>query len=640
MRKLQFISILALFSLAIVSNIYASDIEEFISQKNIISNKVFNPLIEELKKDREEFYIFGVGQGNSQLAIYEKSAFAVLYDCGSSSSQIHPKIKDLQNYNNFKTIFRKIDKTNKIHKKEVEKGLENIDLFDEEKIEENKIRKKSQESEESLASNKISTAYHEINSFIKDTIENYRLRHLFIFLSHPDEDHINLINDKLIPSNLSVTAFLGGDWLGDGGSNKEKTNFSSDVNKVLSFLFQRKDTWVELPYYWDYKGRSKSSEIKDYPDLMCNLSEKINSLDTEKIYQTFKKSSFLQNDPAFFQGDLYDLILFLKGRKNLNLEKFNSHFKNVIPTYLNYYDENDLKRVNILLMNHQFDDVNSQSTILSFKMPELKMHFICTGDAHDETFKHPFLYENRMKEDLNLLKLDYLNVLILPHHGSFKNLSGNMLRLFQPDLLVVSAGNGKQHGHPRKKTIKAYAEAFEQELIQNRFFKDHYLSGPENTYLSFKGKGEEASIACIHINPQHPPIICTNILGTLKIDEEGVKSVFSNVISTKEGKNYKVLFHRREELTKETLSTIKINEISKMEIPSLAIESKLYFMVFKEILNKEVNDLKINPLSLEKITILEKTEEGDKDRYFSLQMNSKDKAKPHEILFYEMQEIH
>ena len=51
-----------------------------------------------IASSEEEFYVFGVGQGNAQAAFYKgENNFGVLYDCGSTSQMVHPKIDTLQN---------------------------------------------------------------------------------------------------------------------------------------------------------------------------------------------------------------------------------------------------------------------------------------------------------------------------------------------------------------------------------------------------------------------------------------------------------------------------------------------------------------------------------------------------------------
>ena len=77
--------------------------------------------------DREEFYIFSVGQGNSQLAIYEKYGFAVLYDCGSASTRVHPKIKNLQDSTDFSFIFKRKEYQEKQVTSNITQNLPNKD---------------------------------------------------------------------------------------------------------------------------------------------------------------------------------------------------------------------------------------------------------------------------------------------------------------------------------------------------------------------------------------------------------------------------------------------------------------------------------------------------------------------------------
>ena len=64
---------------------------DFINQIN--PNKNIEKKQDIITTNNEAFYIFSVGQGNAQLAVY--SNFSVLYDCGSKSSSSYSKVYDL-----------------------------------------------------------------------------------------------------------------------------------------------------------------------------------------------------------------------------------------------------------------------------------------------------------------------------------------------------------------------------------------------------------------------------------------------------------------------------------------------------------------------------------------------------------------
>ena len=228
-------------------------------------------------KNREEFYVFGVGQGNSQLAVYEGNGFAVLYDCGSSSLQKHTKYKDpilKTDATISNALYRRIkervdqeqsslgEEQQKIYslqdntliqaKNPIGSLLEKMKIKQKEKVE----RKPSITSnEEGIPADEAQISHEDLKGFIKEKISNYNITHLFIFLSHPDKDHINYISDKTIPEGtsagiLKITAFLGGHWFSEYKNADKNQNIPY---RVADFLLDRENTWVEFPYYWNHK---------------------------------------------------------------------------------------------------------------------------------------------------------------------------------------------------------------------------------------------------------------------------------------------------------------------------------------------------------------------------------------------------
>ena len=390
------------------------DKEEFGGSDNSLSSRIITA-----EQPREEFYVFGMGQGNSQLAIYEGQKFAVLYDCGSSSLQKHPKYVDRSKENQEITIINTLYTKN-----------ENYSYF------ETSIGKKMDEEKQSPSRNtlesnynlnsvleglgkldigvtnsasneaKISTKQAEISriqleEFIKQTIKNLSINHLFIFLSHPDKDHINYINEKTIPTeaasgDLKVTAFLCGDWSKD----------TEEIRQVKKIFSVRKNTGYFYPL-------NILLDKQRFRGSLANLLEKI-SLDTN-YYERFGAG-------------------------------VREHFKD--------FDENFMKesgeKIFIESMNHNTQNDNDESPIISFKMPNIGMRFICTGDIGERDNKESNILLNLFTAKGEIYKQDdrLLTALILPHHGSNNNISSHLGHLFNPDLLIISSGNGKQYGHP------------------------------------------------------------------------------------------------------------------------------------------------------------------------------------------------
>ena len=120
------------------------DKEEFGGSDNSLSSRIITA-----EQPREEFYVFGMGQGNSQLAIYEGQKFAVLYDCGSSSLQKHPKYVDRSKENQEITIINTLYTKN-----------ENYSYF------ETSIGKKMDEEKQSPSRNTLESNYN-LNSVLE-----------------------------------------------------------------------------------------------------------------------------------------------------------------------------------------------------------------------------------------------------------------------------------------------------------------------------------------------------------------------------------------------------------------------------------------------------------------------------------------
>lgn len=482
-----------------------------------------------VEESDDQFYVFGLGQGNSQLAIYKNSGIGVLYDCGSTSQKTHPKLIALGN-NEFLEIFVRKHRNERV----LDFGtvLLTRDSHRSPDANEDSSRSRTPESGSLYTDTDARTA--DIKEDIKTVVLMSEIKHLFIFVSHPDADHYNKIIQlidgvKEKSQDVLFTVVLGGDWFGDinDRANSGKENSTTKRIEFVKKLSGYEKVWVELPYYWKFKGRS-GTPVTDYKTLMRQLhSSTLEHQDqrTPISYSFFQTQECPNNSPDHFQGNLKTLIEYFCQNREIRMESedFNNHFKDVIS-------EPVLNDVRILLMNQRFDDVNSQSTIVSMRMPTLNMQFVCTGDAHDETFHHQFFDNSTELEALYPTdKFSWTNVLILPHHGSSTNLSRKMIEIFQPDLLVVSAGNGVQYGHPNKMTIDYYRSKNVKRLMNSQFFAKFQPRGMANVGISYTGKnfGRKGSVEKLLNNP----ILFTSIHKTFKFDRNGIYSKFTNVIS-------------------------------------------------------------------------------------------------------------
>ena len=224
---------------------------------SILCFSIFTLLITHVDAADDEFYVFDVGQGNAQLAIYNSARLGFLFDSGTSSKQKHPKFQTGDQSRLSPFLKKEVKETlKKAEDKLLAIGL-NSDLS-------GPSKQKQKEKIESSSLDNVSLGDSEeiegIGSHIASVIMGANLNHLIVFLSHSDRDHINLIAAtegtgrqstkpfEVVFSKLSVLVLLGGDFLG-----KED---DSDVVNLFNFLREMKDKnpylWVEMPFYWGW----------------------------------------------------------------------------------------------------------------------------------------------------------------------------------------------------------------------------------------------------------------------------------------------------------------------------------------------------------------------------------------------------
>ena len=183
------------------------------------------------------------------------------------------------------------------------------------------------------------------------------------------------------------------------------------------------------------------------------------------------------------------------------------------------HDFDSFKQVKIAHINFPFDDVNSQSAIVEIKMPKLGMQFFLTGDASEETFARIIESDKEFfKKEEKLTSL-----VMLPHHGSIENKSIWLFRLFQPDIIGISAGNGGQFTHPSKELI----DWIQKQKANSSFWEKFNQVGLAESMITYQDKTN----AFVCDNSQGKmPFVCTNLLGNIKIDEKGIVAQFSSII--------------------------------------------------------------------------------------------------------------
>jgi len=168
------------------------------------------------------------------------------------------------------------------------------------------------------------------------------------------------------------------------------------------------------------------------------------------------------------------------------------------------------------------------------------MSVILTGDAENSVF-HRIAAENTsfdFRSKLGLLNPLHTVLLMLPHHGSLKNRSGSMLRFFTPNVFGISAGDGRQHGHPSAELIQEihniYSRSFSH--LSETFYRQYEYKGKFH-FISLNNEGRHT------IDKVEPGrFLCPNIYGCIKWDQEGIRTNFNNSIKLDDGEKYSVLY--------------------------------------------------------------------------------------------------
>ena len=97
------------------------------------------------------------------------------------------------------------------------------------------------------------------------------------------------------------------------------------------------------------------------------------------------------------------------------------------------------------------DDQNNDSLVLLVTYG--KTNFLFTGDIEDNAQKRIYeQYQDKDGDDKGY-KLDLIKV---PHHGSYTGSLYAFFRTFNPDYVVISVGQGNRYGHPDRETMDLF----------------------------------------------------------------------------------------------------------------------------------------------------------------------------------------
>lgn len=300
----------------------------------------------------------------------------------------------------------------------------------------------------------------------------------------------------------------------------------------MTFLKKRENTHVEFPFYWGGIIKAGQKKPIKYEAIIKKFKDDDNT-NFKEVYEFCKDGTII---PSLEMGDMHDVILKLNKTDEKNHFSF---FRDILLTDDYSYVCNPLfqvlRSIKIAHINFPFKEVNSQSAIVEIKMPKLGMQFFLTGDAHEETFA----LINMSNSSFFRKDPGFTSLVMLPHHGSLENKSNYIFTLFQPDILGISAGNGGQYGHPSKKLIGAMSG------LKSPEFWDKFSSTMCTNYLVEYEKENKKYKAFLHKNSnQKMPFVCTNFLGNIKINENGIFAQFSNFVE-QDGKCYEVDFYKQ-----------------------------------------------------------------------------------------------
>ena len=83
-----------------------------------------------------------------------------------------------------------------------------------------------------------------------------------------------------------------------------------------------------------------------------------------------------------------------------------------------------------------------------------KTKFLFTGDIEEKAQKR--IYEKYQDKD-GVDKGYKLNLVKMPHHGSYTGTLFGFFRTFRPDYVVISVGQGNRYGHPDQDTLDLFS---------------------------------------------------------------------------------------------------------------------------------------------------------------------------------------
>ena len=106
--------------------------------------------------------------------------------------------------------------------------------------------------------------------------------------------------------------------------------------------------------------------------------------------------------------------------------------------------------------------------------------FLFTGDIEDAAQTR--ISDRYQSESDEPYKIDLIK---MPHHGSYTGTLYRFLRTFMPDYAVISVGAGNSYGHPRRETL---------DLLDSKTWKPMLYRTDQNGDIFVKSNGKELTV--------------------------------------------------------------------------------------------------------------------------------------------------
>lgn len=123
-------------------------------------------------------------------------------------------------------------------------------------------------------------------------------------------------------------------------------------------------------------------------------------------------------------------------------------------------------------------DEDNDSLVLLITYGNTK--FLFTGDIEDAAQTR--ISDRYQSESDEPYKIDLIK---MPHHGSYTGTLYRFLRTFMPDYAVISVGAGNSYGHPRRETL---------DLLDSKTWKPMLYRTDQNGDIFVKSNGKELTV--------------------------------------------------------------------------------------------------------------------------------------------------